>query len=106
MTTEDEFWAHVAIPDGDDPSVIVPCWPWTAGKNAEGYGILRLGQRVVYAHHVAHDSFYGPAPKGMVRRHTCNRKDCCNPFHLVAGTYSENLLDAYAAGARKRKAAA
>ena len=62
MTTEDEFWAHVAVPDGADPDVIKACWPWQAGKNAEGYGVLKFGKRVVYAHHMAHDSVHGPAP--------------------------------------------
>lgn len=66
--------------------------------------MLKFGTRVVYAHHMAHDSVFGPAPKGKVRRHTCNHKDCCNPFHIKVGTYSENLLDAWASGARRKLA--
>ena len=27
-------------------------------------------------------------------RHLCNNKRCCNPSHLLEGTYSENSLDA------------
>ena len=98
MNHAEEFWAKVAIPDGEDEVVVRLCWPWTGGKNADGYGVLRWRGKTVYAHHLGHDLFFGPCEKGLVRRHRCGNRPCCNPFHLRSGTQLENVQEAMAMG--------
>lgn len=97
--TEDQFWGRVGIPtDLPDAELIEQCWPWLGGKNQDGYGVLRLNGQVRYAFHVAYELCWGALPVGLVRRHRCNWRVCCNPFHLVAGTQRENIHDTQAAG--------
>jgi hypothetical protein len=98
------FWSHVQIGEPDE------CWCWNARGFSNGYAYFRYsrrlanGRRVSYhvgAHVMAlllklgHDRF-------DVARHTCDRRRCCNPEHLVPGTHGDNLEDAYARGRRGR----
>jgi hypothetical protein len=32
-------------------------------------------------------------PSGMVARHTCDRKWCINPNHIIIGTHADNMRD-------------
>ena len=103
MTTEDEFWAHVAIPDSADPDVVKLCWPWTAGRTGSGYGILQYGGKPVYAHRLAYELAHGDLQPGQVVRHTCHNPLCVNPAHLVAGTHADNMHDMAVAGRRRAR---
>ena len=73
------------------------CWDWTASLSSAGYGQLMMGKRVVRAHVVAHRIFNPSDPitaeKPLVL-HWCDRKICCQPAHLHAGTKSDNAIEA------------
>lgn len=94
------------------------CWLWTAGKFANGYGMVNLGrfangkQHTTQAHRVAFVLAHGEIPQGQVVMHSCDTPACVNPAHLVLGDQSQNIADAKAKGHyvrngahRRRKAA-
>lgn len=76
------------------------CWLFT-GALDQGYGVIRqrVGKRSagkivsVRAHRVAYEVTNGPIPVGMVVRHLCHNRACCNPAHLVLGSHEENMAD-------------
>lgn len=84
------------------------CLIWTGAvrKDKNGlanYGAIQIGARgqgVDRPHRVAYRFAKGEIPKGLVVMHSCNNKLCCNPDHLTAGTYSENIKDAWDDGLR------
>lgn len=65
------------------------CWLWDGKKNG-GYGILdhtrvhklmlenKLGRRL---------------DKKEDARHTCDNRACFNPYHLIPGSRSDNMID-------------
>lgn len=71
------------------------CWLWQGALTGKGYGSLSSGR---YAHRVSYEEFKGPIPQGYQVLHTCDRKNCCNPDHLYAGTHADNVADAIARG--------
>jgi hypothetical protein len=83
------FWAKVDKSSGPDA-----CWPWTASKNAAGYGrVAGKGYgAITYAHRVAHILAIGPVPAGYVIDHLCRNPSCVNPAHLEAVPPRENTL--------------
>jgi len=44
---EDAFWSQVDKDSAD------PCWIWKGGKNRDGYGVMWVGKRALYAHRIA-----------------------------------------------------
>jgi len=76
------------------------CWNWAGSiKPNNGYGQFQLKRpdglwRNKPAHVVSHELFIGPVPDGMVVCHTCDRRSCVAPHHLLLGTRSENMIDA------------
>jgi len=81
------FWSRVTVLEDND------CWEWREHTD-NGYGRFR-GAR---APRVAYEFAKGPIPDGMLVRHTCDNPRCCNPFHLILGTNSDNMQDALARG--------
>jgi len=75
-----------AAPDGE-------CWEWTRVRNQYGYGQLRIGGRMVYAHRLAYELGVGPIPSGMHVLHQCDNPRCINPAHLSVGTQSQNMKE-------------
>jgi hypothetical protein len=71
------------------------CWTWTGRrqKTAMRYGLFKAKGRMRYAHQFAYLMIWGPLPKGMLVRHTCDNPLCVKPDHLVAGTHQQNMDD-------------
>ena len=78
------------------------CWEWTAVKNRDGYGRLRVNGTMVLAHRLAYAHFIGEIPAGMVILHRCNNPGCVNPDHLRVGTQGENIAHCIASGRRAK----
>lgn len=71
------------------------CWICTSHrKDKEGYvRCCRPGRKIVLAHRLIFELFNGPIGKDLVCRHTCDRRDCINPRHIVLGTQIDNIKD-------------
>jgi hypothetical protein len=72
------------------------CWPWVGNTVSLGYGQLSLYGRPstpIRSHRAVWEQVNGPIPEGMVVRHTCHNRACCNPGHLVLGTRYQNVQD-------------
>lgn len=88
------FWKHVKKTDD--------CWVWT-GATRNGYGVLNVEHRAVYAHRISHILHKGPIPEGLEVLHRCDNRPCIKPEHLFPGTQLANVQDMHAKG-RARKA--
>lgn len=85
--TPENFWLRTE-PAGE-------CVVWTGTIDAKGYGASWWNGTRVKAHRLAFYLRMGRWPDGILR-HLCNNPPCV--LHAVEGTYSENGLDAVAAG--------
>jgi hypothetical protein len=74
------------------------CLEWTGTTVRGGYGQVRVGRKMVYAHRVAFERSKGEIPEGMFVCHSCDNPPCCNPDHLFLGTHQENMSDKVAKG--------
>ncbi|KIC85804.1 hypothetical protein RN49_17570 [Pantoea agglomerans] len=77
------------------------CWQWTASLLTGGYGGFRLNGKTLRAHRVSFELAYGPIPEGLMVRHKCDNRLCCNPEHLELGTNQDNMDDMKARGRQK-----
>lgn len=87
------FWAKVDHSGGPDA-----CWPWTAGRNADGYGVIWVGRTMDLAHRVAWALVNGPIPPGLKVLHACDNPPCMNLAHFFLGTMADNTADMMAKG--------
>ena len=61
-----------------------------------------MGRDNLYkSHRMSYLLHKGKIPQGMIVMHSCDIPSCVNPDHLEAGTYSQNLIDAYKRGLHK-----
>lgn len=101
VTLLERFFAKVDQ-DGPVPAhapELGPCWVWTAGRTAAGYGEIRVGPLVMLAHRVAWWLAHGRLPDpGIEIAHRCDLTYCVRPSHLFAATHAENIQDAAAKG--------
>lgn len=75
------------------------CWPWTAGKNVDGYGVAWWEGRATGTHRIAWElANTQKIPKGLHVLHRCDNPPCCNPGHLFLGTQTDNNLDRHKKG--------
>src|SRR4051794_30461905 len=86
------FLARLALGDADE------CWPWTGYCDpGRGYGRVKRNGETLWAHRYAFKLAHGRDPVGVVR-HSCDNPPCCNPAHLLEGTYLDNMQDAKSRG--------
>ena len=80
------------------------CWLWTASLNNKGYGRFGYGggNHTVLSHRFAYELEVGPIPPGLLIRHKCRNRNCCNPEHLETGTHADNEADKERDGTRLR----
>jgi len=66
------------------------CWIWKGYIQPNGYGQLRVMEKIKYAHRVYYERAKGPIPDGLQIDHLCRVKTCVNPDHLEAVTSAVN----------------
>jgi hypothetical protein len=60
------------------------CLRWQGYIDRDGYGKFWDGEKITYAHRVAHELFIGPIPDGYEVDHLCRVRDCVQWRHLEA----------------------
>lgn len=73
------------------------CWLWLGAQSFDGYGHIRVGDRIVGAHRAMVIALEGAIPPDMEVDHLCRTLLCVNPDHLEVVTGAENLRRKYAA---------
>lgn len=74
------------------------CWLWLLGHGARAPGMFNIRRRCYYVHRISYELFVGPIPDAMCVCHTCDVRDCANPYHYFIGTRADNNKDAGSKG--------
>lgn len=70
------------------------CWPWRGAFFSNGYGAFNWRGKVVRAHRVAYELFFGVEIHAeKVAMHKCDNPACCNPLHIEIGNTDDNVRD-------------
>lgn len=72
------------------------CWQWTAAKDINGYGRIKIGGRTcpcLLTHRLSWIIHTGTISKDDCVLHSCDNPPCCNPSHLFLGTRDDNNQD-------------
>lgn len=82
------------------------CWPWTGGNLTKfGYGQMQGSNNYrkwsLLAHRGIWFCTHAREPIDIIR-HTCDNPLCCNPAHLVEGSYADNSADMVSRGRHRR----
>jgi hypothetical protein len=68
------------------------CWLWTGYVEPRGgYGRVKLGGRVEWAHRAVYILLVGPIPADREIDHICRVRHCVNPAHLDVVTPKVNV---------------
>jgi hypothetical protein len=71
----------------------VECWIWDGAISDSGYGWISYDKSQITVHRASYIMYYGPIPENKIVLHKCDNRRCVSPYHLYAGTYSDNMLD-------------
>jgi hypothetical protein len=74
------------------------CWPWLGTKTPKGYGLFKLGGRMVLASRLAYLFEYGEDPFPELACHQCDTPSCTRGSHLFSGDQTANMQDASSKG--------
>lgn len=74
------------------------CWFWSGGRNAKGYGRIKIKNHYHFAHRASFAIVSGVLPGSLFVCHRCDNPPCVNPDHLFLGTNGDNLRDMWAKG--------
>ena len=77
------------------------CRIWKGKLNQHGYGVCKVNGKEIRAHRALFFYLHPEVNKQFVIMHTCDKRACVNPNHLIAGTQTENLEDMTNKGRRK-----
>lgn len=69
------------------------CWPWRAGCDAYGYGVLTYKRRTYKATRLSYMIFNQLETFSEWALHDCDNPICINPTHLFAGDNDANIKD-------------
>lgn len=88
-----DVFTYMQIPVDGNTEV---CWPWLGKVNpTDGRPYITVKGVKWLAYRLSWSLVFGEVPEGLVLRHSCDNKTCCNPHHLIPGTQSENENDKY-----------
>ena len=83
-----KFWSQIKVASIND------CWLWTGTTDNVDYGVFWIKGKGQYkSHRVTYALSRGYIPRHRLVLHTCDTPSCCNPCHVYAGTFSDNMLD-------------
>jgi hypothetical protein len=88
LGTQLERLAEWSIPEPNSG-----CWLWLGHVDRNGYGLIVVDWKRVYAHRLSFSLHKGPIPDGAGVLHHCDMPPCINPEHLYAGTPADNARD-------------
>jgi len=78
------------------------CWLWQGARNAQGYGVIRIGQVNVCVHrasaHIFHNLDILNSKELATHIPHCPNKNCWNPTHIEIGDHKKNAEDILVAG--------
>lgn len=69
------------------------CWEWTDYISNDGYGQIRINQKMLRAHRISFILHGGRIPKNKWVLHHCDNRKCVNPDHLYVGNREDNIRD-------------
>lgn len=93
------FWNCVdkngSFPDPTNPNYqgLNQCWHWTAYRDKDGYGTMRVGRLKRRAHRIAFAIGNNKHLSEEWILHRCDNPQCVNPDHLQVGTSQSNHFD-------------
>jgi len=83
------FWSKVDKKEKNE------CWLWRGATRSRGYGVFYIYGDYYKAHRISWSLLHGKDfPLNLSGCHTCDTPICVNPFHIFAGTMTDNIKDA------------
>jgi hypothetical protein len=67
------------------------CWTWLKATRPNGYGVKKVGGKLVGAHRWYYERAKGKIPEGLTIDHACRNRLCVNPEHLEAVPNAVNV---------------